>query len=827
MKFQACLLLVTLGLPGCNKGSADAPPAACVRFARDAAIATVSSPPLAAVDRGPSDVARRVAASDPLLLLDGRSAWRYFTNENELGTGPISNPGGPSPDRLREERDEPRLYVPSGFGAAFTLDLHGDRSLLIIAEGSFGASPGLEVSAGFLSSPAPPIGDRLEPGSLRARLKRDLVGRLHSLVRQPDGGSALVYLPVPDQARSLVLIATARGGRIEHLDAVAVHTVPPLDALIHRGLVSDKLVAMVQHEGTLRPSLALPPRNSVSTRPVEVAAGSVLRFAWTVLGDPRQPDQRQQDQKEDGPGGESGLLKIVRRDAQVARELFTQVVDRPTPGWNTVDVPAGDVGPAATFEFVVEGVPGGSRNLVCVGSPRLIAPSPKDERRTNVVLVSIDTLRADRLGCMGNTRNLTPHIDALAGEGTTFESAYSHAPFTLPSHVSLFSSLLPSAHGVENLNDVIADGTPLLVERFADAGYQCGSFNAGGYLSWHFGYGRGYDVYCQVDPLGDRYFGGVMPAGRRLGSGETGSLGRARTFIQEHRDRPFFLFLHTFIAHCYLPPEDLAREFGLLGEGEPSLTPYSARRFEPERVQTDGLSKDDERRMVDAYDATVRAADGLIGDLVAALRDAGVYDDTILIVTSDHGQELLERGGSGHGITLYEEIIRVPLIVRVPGQAPGLRVTESVRHVDVFPTLLDLLDLPKLQVTQGASFAEVFDGDTIEARTVVAEVNDGARSVRSCLVRDGRKYIVASMDDQLRFKARAADELYDLAGDPAEQSNQAAPQRDLVEAMRSELERVLAVSRELGRAQRDPAQVGRPLDPTLENALDELGYLGR
>ena len=775
-------------------GCADEERDRLVRLADDAVIAEARGP---AVRHRESDDATLLGA--PWRRLDGRAGWRYFRAANELGDGEVVG-GGRRPAAMGSHEAE-ALYIPPGFGVATWLDVPPGARLALRADGSFDDETGLALTVMGMTTAAPPIPDRIEPGSLRRRMADERIGVARNLKSTRGGDSAALDFAPARDARSLLILASATGGRPETLRSLELHLLSPFPWLVVERRISDRLVADVDLHGVRHRSLVLTPGTTVVTRDVDASDAAELVFSLARPGDPV----------------DGGVLRVSTRvgDAD-PRELVALEVAEPLGDWRPIVLRWPGGRRRITFSF--EGKSGDE--LLAIGAP-MLRPASDDARR--IVLVSIDTLRADRLGCYGNERELTPNIDRLAREATLFERAYSHAPYTLPSHVSLFSGLSPDSHGVERSRDLMPDDLPLLSVELARAGYRTAAFTAGGYLSEAFGHGRGFDVYCEVDPLADRYFPGAVAGGDRL-PGDVGSLSRALRFLTDPDDGRAYLLLHTFIVHCYLPPADLAARFGLTGDGAPPLTFEAARRFEPERVAADGLSADDARRMVDAYDATVIAADRMVGELRARLEESGLWDSTIVVVTSDHGQELLERGGAGHGVTLYDELIRVPLIIRVPGAASG-RVSEQVRQIDVLPTLLELSGRPVPPAVEGESFAGVFRGASIRDRTVVARVDDPVRSRRRAIIHNGYKRIESDEDGSLLFRPIASRELYDLASDPHERDNLAARSASIEERLRERLGRHEAdAARRRARWSSGGARAATSDD--LEEALRQLGYAG-
>lgn len=398
----------------------------------------------------------------------------------------------------------------------------------------------------------------------------------------------------------------------------------------------------------------------------------------------------------------------------------------------------------------------------------------------HVVIVTIDTLRADRLGCYGRDDVETPHLDRIAAEGALAPEATSHVPLTRPSHVSLFTGLLPFAHGVrDNLTSASVPDVPLLAEVLKRQGFTTAAFLSSVVLSSHTGLNRGFDVYS--DPLG-----GAAPDVDPLRTAErrgTETIAEALKWLEAHRSGRVFLWLHLYEPHDpYQPPE-------------PYLSRYAGR----------------------LYDGEVAWTDELIGRFDQRLAALGLKSDTLLVVTSDHGEGLGDHGETLHGFLAYQSTLRVPFIARGPGIVPGLRLPFIVRLVDVFPTALDLAGLaaPADAQLSGHSLATALRGGSIPpapvtyAETLVPLLHFGWSDLR--VIRDDRwKYIQAPRP-----------ELYDLVRDPDEQHNLAGAERSRAAAMRSTLARFLEQERA---AQHGTAE--RTVPAELLEKIGALGYIG-
>lgn len=371
----------------------------------------------------------------------------------------------------------------------------------------------------------------------------------------------------------------------------------------------------------------------------------------------------------------------------------------------------------------------------------------------NLVLVSIDTLRADRLSAYGYERATSPVLERLASEGVLFEEFYYNGGGTLPSHMTLFTSMYPATHGIEpGRPDVLPDEATTLTEVLRDAGYRTAAFVDPGWLNPKYGFGQGFELYD------DR--------GHRLRA----TLPRALEWLDENRGHPYFLFLHTYDVHSTGLGESLpyscpagaewrfvaTRPEGYDGCGD-GYCGTKRLKFLNERSVETGSSVAE--LMVSAeldtvsslYDGCIRYVDGQIGELLDHLRDAGELEKTMIVVLSDHGEEFAEHGRLMHEQGGYEELARIPWILRLPASRfAGTRVRGLSAMADVMPTILELLGLPVPTQSQGSSWANA--------------IAEGATSRRWV-----HMYAVLRFRDFKYFSDQRL--LFDLARDPSERSN--------------------------------------------------------
>ncbi len=393
------------------------------------------------------------------------------------------------------------------------------------------------------------------------------------------------------------------------------------------------------------------------------------------------------------------------------------------------------------------------------GAPGADGPPP-------VVLISIDTLRADRLPVYGYGGVDTPAIDALAAAGIVFERAFSQSPLTLPAHASLLTGLLPPQHGVRsNVGYKLAgERLPSLARRLGELGYATGAAVSSFVLRRETGIAEGFDLFEDGIDLGaESGAGGLQRRG-------PATLAAIRPWLESVAGRPFFLFFHIYEPHTpYDPPE-----------------PYRS-------------------RYPEAYDGEVAAADGVVGDLLAELRRLGVYDRSLVILTSDHGEGLGEHGEDEHGVFLYRESLEVPLVVKLPaGARAGERVPGPAQLADVAPTVLEVVGAGAAEGLAGESLLVLpRPGRRIFAETFYPRFYFGWSELFS--VFDGRFHLIESPEP----------ELYDLRVDPSELRNLAASEPRRAAELRREL-RGLALAPE-------PPATG---DAESRKKLAALGYVG-
>lgn len=394
----------------------------------------------------------------------------------------------------------------------------------------------------------------------------------------------------------------------------------------------------------------------------------------------------------------------------------------------------------------------------------------------NILLITLDTTRADHLGCYGYPQAKTPHLDGLAREGVRFSRVYCPAPLTLPSHCSIMSGLYPVAHGVRNNGHNLPQGIRTLAEIMKGQGYSTSAFVSSFSVDSRFGIGRGFDVY-------DDTFQSQLPlksqnAERRAGE----TFARFSLWLENNWQKKFFAWVHYFDPHLpYDPPSPYGEEFS----GHP-------------------------------YDGEIAYMDQYVGALLERLKEKGILDKTIIIVAGDHGEGLGDKVETGHGLFLYEETLRVPLIFYNPRIFPRSQVIESeTRLVDVAPTILEMIGL-KGEATgmQGRSLIDWIKGKTRSDLDGLVETVYPRENF-------GWSELVGLVSGPWKFIQAPRPELYDLKNDPGERINVYGSSAEKA----GELKKIL--EREILRLSSSSAGIGGNVPARAEDLekLKSLGYL--
>jgi arylsulfatase A-like enzyme len=400
----------------------------------------------------------------------------------------------------------------------------------------------------------------------------------------------------------------------------------------------------------------------------------------------------------------------------------------------------------------------------------LVGPVPREA--LNLVVITLDTFRADRLGAYGSSRGLTPNLDRFATEAVLFETTESVAPLTLPAHCSLFTGRFPPGHGVHENAGALGKGRggETLAEALARSGFRTGAFVAASVLDPSRGIDRGFSHYDAVPPRRDAY--GRRHSRRRADE----VVARAIQWLDGGADSRFFAWLHFYDAHApYEAPP-----------------PYRTARRHP-------------------YDGAIAFIDDQIGQFLTILELRGLVDRTVVVVVGDHGESLGDHGEWTHGLFVYESVLHVPLMIRAPSSwLRGRRVSGVTRSVDVMPTVLELLGIPHDNRIDGASLLPLVAGARRDRHAYAENLYPQSQF--------GWSAVRALRAERFKVIDTTRPELYDLQQDPEERRNLFDAHPDVAERLLTRLRRDEHLSLDL------PEADSKVIDAELKKRLGALGY---
>jgi arylsulfatase A-like enzyme len=547
---------------------------------------------------------------------------------------------------------------------------------------------------------------------------------------------------------------------------------------------------------------------------IDLDEGSVLDFGIGIV---REYDSEGISR---GLSGEKGVNFLVILETEGRKRTVFQhylapppVEDRETVSFlrQRLDMPRAE---NIRLSLVTEG---SAENMAFWYNPVLFR---KGTNSVSVILISVDTLRADHLGCYGYERETSPNIDSLARDSVLFSNVYASSPWTLPSHVSILTSLHGVHHQVYRDDERMDPEILSLADLLRQNRFFCTAFTGGGFVSSVYGFSKGFDMYQEGG-------GGVH---RQDAAGYLNRL--VAEWLDTHsKDKNFFLFVHTYQPHdpyaCPEPYKDMFlakdakwRHINLMGHlgGRSNL-------FKP-------LPDGERQNIVDLYDGEVRYTDeALIGPFIQRLKELGLYDNSLIFFTSDHGEEFYDHKSWGHGHQLYDESLKVPLLIKFPGSRfKGTKVSNIVSLVDVMPTILEELriDISELSL-DGKNLLPAIEGKEREDRSFWADI--GANVLNSHVPQKistnsgfekfilNRKY---TEEDLSFFEYPPPEtgpvELYELKSDPGEKLNIADKRADLVNQLIRTVEVLYSQARK--RKSSKPE-----IDEDLKEQLRALGYI--
>ena len=791
------VLVIAIAVFASACGGADPAPGAIRLVDRFAADTVDGSPTIAAV---PDGVAWEFGGEPPDLDADAATwGWRAGPDVTglEVRDGALAgSAAGAFPVLVAErasdvdERDglyavEIRLRVSDGenlslaFAAGDSVDLDGVQQQMA-------------ASLGLLSTPLR-AGDTFETYTILPQQNVAMASVRHLLLRPTDADGAtfeIEHLRVRSRKEHLAAVASGIGWQ-------------GLDERYHEALVS-------RSPETLRFDLDLP-----STPWLDLSLGT----------------------PEDGPV----TFHVALHAGGVERSVLEQTVTTPYR-WERRRIDLGDFGGetvtlALSLTAESDGTLGfwGSPVVRAGGQTATTRESPLGDRPQGVILIQADTLRSDHLDAYGYDRSTAPTLTALAGEGVLFRHTVAQATWTKASTPSIMTSLYPLSHGVRTFNDRLPAAATTLAERFRDAGHATLALSSvlftGQFTNLHQGFEELHEAGSAATP---------SPKTARE------YVDRVAAWLEHHRDVPFFIYLHVFDPHDpyepYRPYNALWADPGHKEEHETQLDAVREIIDDPLR-RNFGMPTRDELTAVevdadayiaydeDWYDGAIRAMDVELGRLVETLGSLGLDDRTLIVFTSDHGEEFLDHGRMFHGQTVYGELTRVPLVIRWPGHIQGGGVVEEpTQLIDIMPTLVDVSGLAPVDEMQGQSLVPLLGaGDPASwiARPVFSEkaITDDAfspppRDTESYAVTDGAWKLI---HNRVRPEGAPEFELFDARDDPLNLTNVADAQPDVVQRLAREIERWQRIA-ETERLPDDAESTEGLTQEQLER-LRSLGYI--
>ncbi len=464
---------------------------------------------------------------------------------------------------------------------------------------------------------------------------------------------------------------------------------------------------------------------------------------------------------------------------------------------------------------------------------RLLSEKPNKSDEMNIVLVTLDTTRADHLGCYGYSKNTSPFLDSLARKGTLFENAYANSTWTLPSHASLFTGLMPSVHGAGYANFFVSPSVKTLAESLQQKGYVSAAFIGGPFLVSAFNLDQGFDFYDEhLDPHSELKRLTLFRILSKLTGKSLWHTDGQRRGAEVNREvfsflkwattrQPFFLFINYFDAHePYDPPQEIREQMNIRVTMKGNIRFYPLNKQNGIACHADGtpLSQGEFQQLSDLYDGEIRYQDMQLEALWRTFEKQGLAEKTLLIITSDHGETIGERQFLDHGHNLFQEQVRVPLVFYGPGLfSSGKRIAEAVQLIDVFPTLLQFVGLKPDQTVQGQSLIPGLESGEFLSRPVLSEIDIDShprfaafKRAQRMILEDSQKYIESSNNKNL---------LFDLLLDPGELHDQQTTHRERAQKLRKALDELFSPLERLkhkGSGELD--------DETLEK-LKALGYV--
>lgn len=539
-------------------------------------------------------------------------------------------------------------------------------------------------------------------------------------------------------------------------------------------------------------TLDLPPDSWLAVSPTFATsvAGGTLTITWSEVGD----DQVFRQELTLGP--RQARLRLTSETAAKVRLVVSPL------GLEKTELEVGEL-------LILWPEPLSETSQDAVADTRRPLPIPTAESLdsgVNILVYLVDTLRADHMGCYGYNRPTTPRIDEFAEQAVLFKNAQAQSPWTRASVGSVFSGLWPETHGAQDREHILTEKTTTLAEILHDHGYTTFGFTGNGNSHAPWGFAQGFEDL--------RYLKG-RKASRPIARSEEIQAVALEWIDQRDTSRPFFLWIHTIDPHApYQAPEPFRSRFA------PTVTDRDAGSIEHladlDRNHNT-VTQADIDTMIDLYDAEVAANDASFGELLDELRARGLFDSTLIVFLSDHGEEFFEHGGWAHGKTLYAEMLDVPLIIKPPFHTEGRRLPDLAQHIDLLPTIVDYAGAPVPDVVQGRSLrGRMSTGLTGRSPAVaIAQMRLDGR-VGSSMIDRWWKVVVRNYDGVDAFPR-----LHDRKADVSEQKNFSGNEPFRAQRMAAEMRRFELTGARL----HDREELDLDANPDLVEQLKALGYI--
>ena len=564
----------------------------------------------------------------------------------------------------------------------------------------------------------------------------------------------------------------------------------------------------------MRSALVCPPRTELTYR-VQIPKKGRLNFSYGALSSTLGSSEA------DDPARATKLVIKAKEAFHFSRTLFSLEVANPDSGsrnqWREAKVNLESLaGKKVRLSIETRALRKGGLDspIVFLGDPVIASGSPRPEKQPNIILITADALRADHLSCYGYQRKTSPNIDQFARKSVVFKNAIAPASWTLPALASLFTSLYPSYHGANAWNTRLLPSEETLPKILKKNGYTTVASVNSSFLFPAYGLSEGYDFYDY----------GQSRIEEQLQSVSRG--------LESMKGRKFFFYIHFLSPHAtYRAPFPFCDAFGK----------YDSSKLEPsnhmlQTLNDSGrlLSLSDRNYIISQYDGAVLYLDDIFKRLLDRIQQLGLYQNTLIIFSSDHGEQFQEHGGLAHGRSLYQGEIHIPLIIKAPSGygREGLRISTNVSAIDIPTTVLDLIKVRPPDSFQGRSLLPLLQGQPLEETMAFAELNN-ARLL--AILKWGYKYLSEYSEDPLApqkssgisgQKSVIRQELYDLKRDPGEAHNLAASRPDLLNLFYKEKETFMEFASRFRQTRfRDQDANRIMLDDSRREQLRALGYI--